>query len=427
MSIFTITNARILDPESGRDDIGHVQIEDGIITDVHAHLSPKGEIIDAKGMIIAPGLIDMRVTTGEPGREGIETLESAGRAAAAGGVTSMVVMPHTKPVLDDGALIDYISRRAAQTSAVNVYIAGALTQNLDGKHMTEIGLMSEAGACLFSNGNTPISDTQLMRRLLSYGSSFNALIANRALDASLSKDACAHESDLSARLGLLGAPATAERIMVERDLALAELTGGRLLIDMISSRDAVDVVCRAKTKDLDIACSVSINHLCLNEYDIGDYRSFAKLDPPLREEHDRLALIEAVNNGTIDVIVSDHQPRPAGQKRLPYSEAYPGAVGLELLLAAGLSQVSEGHLDLTAFLRAVTFNPAQLLGLPQGRVSKGAPADVILIDPDAPWVCQSDILLSKSKNTPFDGRRLTGRVLKTWVRGALVFDLEAYN
>ena len=220
----------------------------------------------------------------------------------------------------------------------------------------------------------------------------------------------------------MGAPSAAERIMAERDVALAELTGGRLLIDMISSSEALDVVRRAKSRDLEIACSVSINHLALNEVDIGDYRSFAKLDPPLRDESDRLSLLEGINDGTIDVIVSNHDPRPAGEKRLPYAEASTGAVGLELLLAAGLSQVADGRLDLMAFLAAVTSSPAALLGLNSGRIAEDAPADLIIFNPNAPWVCDSDILLSRSKNTPLDGRRMTGRNLKTIVGGRVVFD-----
>jgi len=421
MSKLSIINARIIDPASGFDDFGTILIEDGLIKEFGAGAEAEGDIIDAEGHICAPGLIDMRVSTGEPGRENRETIATAAKAAAAGGITSIVIMPETDPVIDDMSLVDFITRRA-ETAPVNVYAAGALTKGLDGKTLTEIGLMSQAGAVMFSNGKTPIADAQTMRRLLSYSASFNALIANRAMEPSLSKNAVAHESDLSARLGLTGAPAAAERIMAERDVALAELTGGRLLIDMISSSEALDIVRRAKSRDLEIACSVSINHLALNEVDIGDYRTFAKLEPPLREESDRLALIEGINDGTIDVIVSDHDPRPAGEKRLPYAEASTGAVGLELLLAAGLSQVADGRLDLMAFLAAVTTNPANLLGLESGRIAEGAPADLIVFNPNAPWVCDSDTLLSRSKNTPLDGRRMTGRNLKTICQGRVVFD-----
>ncbi|MDB2439214.1 dihydroorotase [Hellea sp.] len=421
MSTLTIVNARIIDPATGYDEAGNILIEDGRISAFGPDVEARGDIIDAEGHICAPGLIDMRVSTGEPGRENRETIATAAKAAAAGGVTSMVIMPETDPVIDDMSLVDFITRRAEE-APVNVYAAGALTKGLDGKTLTEIGLMSEAGAVMFSNGTQPIADAQIMRRTLSYSASFNALIANRAIEPSLSKGAVAHESDLSSRLGLTGVPAAAERIMAERDVALAELTGGRLLIDMISSAEALEVVRRAKSRDLEIACSVSINHLALNEIDIGDYRTFAKLDPPLREESDRLALLKGINNGTIDVIVSNHDPRPAGEKRLPYSEASTGAVGLELLLAAGLSQVADGRLDLMAFLAAVTSNPANLLGLESGQIKVGAPADLIIFDPNRPWVCDSDALLSRSKNTPLDGRRMTGRNLKTICQGRVVFD-----
>ncbi len=420
MSMLSIINARIIDPASGYDGGGAIVCEDGIITEFGPDVVAAGKIIDAGGLICAPGLIDMRVSTGEPGREHRETIATAAIAAAAGGVTSIVIMPETHPVIDDISLVEFIMRRAEDVP-VNVYAAGALTKGLDGTTLTEIGLMSEAGAVLFSNGATPIADALTMRRLLSYSASFNALIANRAMDPSLGGGAVAHESDLSSRLGLTSAPAAAERIMAERDVALAELTGGRLLIDMISSSEALSVVRRAKSRDLEIACSVSINHLALNEIDIGDYRTFAKLDPPLREERDRLALLEGINDGTIDVIVSAHDPRPAGEKRLPFAEASTGAVGLEILLSAALTQVADEKLDLMAALAAMTCNPAALLGLESGRITEGAPADLILIDPHKPWVCDSDKLLSRSKNTPFDGRRMTGRTVKTICKGKVVF------
>ena len=421
MSALSIINARIIDPASGYDQEGTLRIEEGFIVDFGSDAIAEGKIIDAKGLICAPGLIDMRVSTGEPGRENRETIATAARAAAAGGVTSIIIMPETNPVIDDMSLVDFVTRRA-ENAPVNVYAAGALTKNLDGQTLTEIGLMSEAGAVMFSNGTHPIADAQTMRRLLSYSASFNALIGNRAMDPSLSKGAVAHESDLSSRLGLTGAPAAAERIMAERDVALAELTGGRLLIDMISSSEALEVVRRAKSRDLEVSCSVSINHLALNEVDIGDYRTFAKLDPPLREETDRLALLGGINDGTIDVIVSSHDPRPAGEKRLPYAEASTGAVGLEILLSAALSQIADEKLELIPTLAAMTCNPANLLGLESGHIKEGAPADLILIDPNAPWVCNSDDLLSRSKNTPFDGRRMTGRAITTICNGQVVFE-----
>ncbi len=420
MKALSIVNARIIDPETGYDEVGIITIIDGKIADIGPKARLMEEQIDGYGLTAIPGLIDMRVSTGEPGAEHRETILSAAKAAAAGGVTSMVMMPDTNPVTDDMSLVDFVQRRG-EDSPVNVYAAGALTKGLDGKTLTEIGLMSQAGAVMFSAGDEPINDSLTMRRLLSYAATFNALIANRAKDSSLASGACAHESDFSSRLGLMGVPAAAEVIMAQRDITLAELTGGRLLIDMISSSDAVNLVRSAKSRDLDIACSVCINHLALNEIDIGDYRTFAKLDPPLRTEDDRLALLDGINDGTIDVIVSAHDPRPAGEKRLPFSEASAGAVGLETLLAAGLSQVADERLDLLAFLAAVTCNPANLLGLPSGRIAIGAPADIVLVDLNHPWVCDSERLLSQSKNTPFDGRRLTGRALTTICGGEVVF------
>lgn len=423
MSVISIINARIIDPSQGYDGNGTICFSDGKITAIGKDVKAKGEIIDAKGLIAAPGLIDMRVITGEPGRESRETLMSAAHAAAAGGVTSFVVMPQTDPVIDNVSLIDFMTRRGA-SAPVNIHIAGALTKGLNGEELSEIGLMQEAGAVMFSNGDVPITDTLIMRRLLSYSASFNALIANRAKDPSLSKGTCVHESDMAARLGLNGMPAMAERIMASRDIALAELTGGRLLIDMISSREALSVIRAAKTKGINIAASVSINHLALNEIDIGDYRTFAKLDPPLREEEDRQALLGAINEGVIDVIVSGHNPRPASEKRLPFSESAPGATGLELLLSVGLSRIQDGELDMTAFLAALTHNPAKLLGLPGGTLNPGAPADIVLFDPNYPWYCDADQLLSRSKNTPFDGRHLTGRAIMTFCGGQCVYNLR---
>lgn len=416
----TITDVRILDPESGMDAIGHIRIENGKIAELGPDCGIYGTVIEGQGLCAAPGLIDMRVTTGEPGRENRETLSTAAQAAVAGGVTTMVVMPGTNPVLDDMALIDYVMRRG-ETLPVDIHVAGALTKGLDGKTMTEIGLMQEVGAVMFASGKSPIRDAQIMRRLLSYSASFNALISNHCMTPDMSNGTVAHESDFSSRLGLSAAPAVSERIMAERDVALAELTGGRVLLDLVSSAETLPVLRRAKAKGLDVAASVSINHLALNELDIGDYRTFAKLEPPLREEADRQALLSAINDGTIDIIVSDHDPRPAGEKRLPYAEASPGAVGLELLLAAGLSQIADGALEMLPFLAALTCNPADLLGLERGRLNEGAVADLVIFDPNEPWVCHAEKLRSRSKNTPFDGRRLTGRVRHTIKDGEVVY------
>ena len=421
MNTSTIINARIINPEDGYDKLGSILIESGTISDFGPEVKTKGQIIDAQGLVCAPGLIDMRVNTGEPGKENRETINTAAKAAAAGGITSIVLMPDTNPVIDDISLVDFINRKA-ENAPINIFAAGALTKNLDGSTLTEIGLMSEAGALMFSNGALPITNAQTMRRLLSYSSNFDCLISSRPLESSLSINTVAHESDFSARLGLSSSPAVSELIIVQRDIALAELTDGKLLIDLISSSKSLNAIKQAKLKHPNISCSVSINHLSLNENDIGDYRTFAKLDPPLRDESDRLALLKGINQGTIDVIVSSHDPRPAGEKRLPYAQAASGAIGLETLLAAGLSLVADKQLNLMKFLAALTCNPAKLLGLDSGRISKSAPADLIIFDPNTPWVCKGKDFLSKSKNTPFDGRLMTGRNIKTICKGKLVFD-----
>jgi dihydroorotase len=423
MNTSTIINARIINPEDGYDKLGSILIESGTISDFGPEVKTKGQIIDAQGLVCAPGLIDMRVNTGEPGKENRETINTAAKAAAAGGITSIVLMPDTNPVIDDISLVDFINRKA-ENAPINIFAAGALTKNLDGSTLTEIGLMSEAGALMFSNGALPITNAQTMRRLLSYSSNFDCLISSRPLESSLSINTVAHESDFSARLGLSSSPAVSELIIVQRDIALAELTDGKLLIDLISSSKSLNAIKRAKLKHPNISCSVSINHLSLNENDIGDYRTFAKLDPPLREESDRLALLKGINQGIIDVIVSSHDPRPAGEKRLPYAQAASGAIGLETLLAAGLSLVADKQLNLMKFLAALTCNPAKLLGLDSGRISKSAPADLIIFDPNTPWVCKGKDFLSKSKNTPFDGRLMTGRNIKTICKGKLVFDFS---
>ena len=419
----TLTDIRIMDPASSRDEIGHVLIADGRIAAIGPDAPVRGTIIEGRGLTCAPGLIDARVKAGEPGLESRETLAGASDAALAGGVTQFVVQPQTDPVIDDMSLVAFLKQKARDLP-VTVHVAGALTKGLDGTTMTEIGLMSDAGAVMFASGPEPVEDAQIMRRLMRYSATFNALISNSPVVPSLSRGTCAHESDVSARLGLPSAPAVSERIMAERDIALAELTGGRLLLDLISAAETVESVRRAKTRDIDVAASVSINHLALNELDIGDYRTFAKLDPPLREERDRQALLRAVADGTIDIVVSDHDPQSAGRKRLPFAEAAAGAVGLELLLPVGLKLAAEGELDLMDFLRAVTVNPAQLLGVDGGTLAEGARADMVVFSETEPWVCDAHSLRSRSRNTPFDERRMTGRVRHTLVGGDVVFSAE---
>lgn len=417
-----IRNARIVDPASGYDGPGSVLWDKEILAvgpDVQAPES--AEVIDAGGKAVLPGLIDMRVAVGEPGAEHRETLKSAGRAAAAGGVTTIVVQPGTSPVIDDQSLVDYVLRRGAARADVRVYPAAALTKGLDGAAMTEMGLLSEAGAVMFSNGDRIVADSRLMRRALAYGTLFGALIAHRPEDPWLAQGACMHEGALAARLGLPGSPAAAETIMAERDLALAELTGGRLLLDMISSAATLEPLKRAKDKGVSAHASVSVHHLALNEQDVADYRTFAKLSPPLRSEDDRAALCHAVGDGLIDVIVSGHDPRPAEEKRLPFDEAATGASALETLLPGALTLHHNGVVKLIDIVRALTLNPATLLGLPQGRLTKGAPADLILVDLDKPYRLDSELFLSKCKNSPFDEKLMQGAVLRTYVGGVLKY------
>ena len=419
-------NARLVDPKSGYDGPGAVLIAEGVFADV-AHkpdlggLSSDVEVIDAAGALLIPGLVDIRVKTGEPGAEPKETLKSAALAAAAGGVTTMVVQPDTSPAMDEPAVIDFILRRARDIELVHVYPAGAATKGCEGQRMAEIGLMREAGCLYVTDADRPIVDSKVMRRVLSYAKAFGALVAHRPADPWLSVGAAASEGEFAARMGLPSVPAIAERIMLERDLALVELTGAPFIVDQVTTAGALESLARARAKGLPVTATTSINHLSFNEIDIGDYRTFCKVDPPLRSEDDRQAVIEAVASGLIQVIVSAHAPAPAEDKRLPYDEATPGAVGLQTLLPALLAFHHEGRIPLIDLIRAVTCAPADLLGLASGRIARGAPADLVLCDLNAPVVIDADKLISKSKNSPFDGRRLQGRVLRTLVDGRTVY------
>ncbi|MEZ5994650.1 MAG: dihydroorotase [Hyphomonadaceae bacterium] len=418
-----ITNAKLVDPSKTTVEDGAL-LFDSAILDVGAisGAPSDAEIIDANGACLSPGLIDMRAVIGEPGAEHKETFKSAGRAAAAGGVTTLVMMPNTTPVLDDQSLIDFVRRRGVDRSGgVHILPAAALTKHLDGAQMTEIGLLAEAGAVLFTNGDKPIVDSRVLRRALSYATAFGALVAHRPEDPYLAEGGVMHEGELAARLGLPGIPAAAETIMAERDLALAELTGGRLLLDMVSAGGTLAALKRAKARGVQAFASVNVHHLMLNEHDVDGYRTFAKLSPPLRSEEDRRALAAGVGDGLIDVIVSGHDPQPAEEKRLPFEEAAFGAVGLETLLPGALSLHHKGEATLNVIIRAMTLRPAELLNLPQGRLAKGAPADLIVFDPGAPFRLDSDKLKSKSKNSPFDEKLLQGAVKRTFIGGRLVF------
>ncbi len=423
-------NVRLLDPDTGRDGPGALLVRDGLIAEARwgegALDAPEGaEVVDGRGALLMPGLVDIRVKTGEPGAEPKETLKSAARAAAAGGVTTIVVQPDTEPAIDDPAAIDFVRRRARDIGLVHVHVAGAATRGCAGSALAEIGLMREAGAAYVTDADHLVTDSKVMRRVLSYAGGFDMLVAHRPADAFLSAGACANEGEFASRLGLPAVPAAAERIGLERDLALAELTGARLLVDQVTTADSVARVAAARARGVRVTASASVNHLCFNELDIGDYRTFYRLDPPLRPEEDRRALLQAVIDGTVEVVTSAHAPAPAENKRLPFEEAAPGAVGLETLLSALLALHADIDAPLAALLRAVTCAPARLLGLPCGRLAAGAPADLVLVDADAPRVVDADRLLSKSKNSPFDGRRLQGEVRLTMVEGRVAHRAEA--
>ena len=420
-------NARLIDPETGYDGPGSLLAENGVIAAVthevgFADLSPEIRVVDCNGALLCPGLIDLRVKTGEPGNEPKETLKSAARAAAAGGVTSIVVQPDTDPVIDDPSVADFILRRARDIELVHVYPAGAATKGLKGLGMAEIGLMHDAGCVYVTDADRPIVDSKVMRRVLSYAAALGVLVAHRPADPWLTDGAAATEGEFAGRMGLPSAPVAAETIMLERDIALAELTGARLLVDQVSAAQPLESLARGKARGVKLIATASINHLSFNEIDIGDYRTFCKLTPPLRSESDRVALIEAVASGLVDIIVSAHTPAPPEDKRLPYDEAAPGAVGLETLLPALLTLYHEGRVPLATLIKAVTLAPAQAIGLAAGRLSPGAPADLVLCDIEAPRLIDAEDLISKSKNSAFDGRRLQGAVLMTLVDGRIVHE-----
>ncbi len=420
-------NARVIDPSRGLDAAGTVIVADRRIVaagpEARQVARPgSAEIIDCQGSVIAPGIVDMRVFVGEPGAEHRETFASAGQAAAAGGVTSIVTMPDTDPVIDDVALVDFIARRARDTAAVRVFPAAAMTKGLAGQEMTEFGLLAEAGAIAFTDGRRSVGNALLMRRALTYARDFGALIMHHPADPHLSAAGVMNEGETATRLGLSGIPKEAEIVMLERDLRLTRLTGGRYHAAQISCRESLDLVRRAKADRLSVTAGVSITSLSLNENDIGHYRTFFKLSPPLRAEDDRKAMAEGVADGSIDVIVSSHDPQDVDTKRHPFAEAADGAVGLETILPAALRLFHSGDATLLQLFRALATRPAELLGLELGRLAPGAPADLVLFDPNAPFVLDADHLRSRSKNSPFDGARFQGRVLMTMVAGRKVFE-----
>jgi dihydroorotase len=418
-------NARLIDPASGRDEPGGLLVRGGVIADLGLHLrrnAPDGAaVIDCKGHVLCPGIIDMQVFTGEPGQEHRETLKTASQAAAAGGVTTIVVMPDTEPVIDQVALVDFIQRRARDNAVVNVHIMAAMTRGLKGHDMTEIGLLKRAGAIAFTNGKSSVANTRVMHNVLLYAKDFGALIVHHTEDPDLTHGTVMNAGEVATRLGLPGVHKAAETIVLERDARLVEITGGRYHAATISCVESLAVIRAAKACKLPVTCGISVNHLTLNENDIGPYRTFFRVRPPLRSETDRAAMVRGLAAGDIDVIVSSHDPQDADVKRHPFAEAADGAIGLETLLAAALRVHHSGEVGLVPLLKAMTANPAKLLGLPSGKLEKGAPADLIVVDLGLPWVVDKVQLKARSKNSPFDESKMQGRVLNTMVAGNLAY------
>ncbi|HEX9790365.1 MAG TPA: dihydroorotase [Kiloniellales bacterium] len=421
-------SARLLDPDSRLDAPGAVLVEGGRIADLGPRLFADGvpegiRRVDCGGHCLAPGLIDMRVQLREPGEEHKETIVTAGHAAARGGITSMVALPNTEPVIDDVAGVEFIARRAREAKLVKVYTYAAATRRLEGQEITEIGLLAEFGARGFTDGLKAIADAQVMRRALSYARTFDQIIVQHPEEPALA-DGAMNEGEVATRLGLAGIPAAAEAIMIDRDLRLVALTGGRYHAAHVSTAAAVEAIRQAKARGLRVTCDTAPHYFTLNETAVGAYRTFAKVSPPLRTEADRQAIAEAVADGTIDAIASDHSPHDQEAKRQPFANAEPGIAGLETLLPLSLALFHQDRLGLLDMLACLTSRPATILGLPGGRLAKGAPADLMLFDPELPWLIDPDTFLSKSKNSPFDQHPVQGKVLATVVDGRHIYETE---
>lgn len=424
-----LKNVRIVDPSRTLDEVGTIIVgHDGLIiasgADTQNQGAPEGaEIRDARGLTAVPGLVDARVFVGEPGSEHRETIASASRAAAAGGITSFIMMPETAPVIDDIALVEFVKKTARDTASVHVYPAAALTKGMTSAEMTEMGLLQQAGAVAFTNGRYGLNDTQVLRRAMTYAREFNAVIALETREKYLAANGVMNEGLLASWLGLGGIPRETEIIPLERDLRIAALTRAKYHASQISVPESVEAIQVARERGAKVTCGISINHLSLNENDIGEYRTFFKLYPPLRSEDDRMAMVDALAKGQIDIIVSSHDPQDVDTKRLPFGEAADGAIGLETMLSAALRLHHAGQVPLMRLIDAMSTRPAEIFGLPGGTLKVGAPGDIALIDLDEPWLVSRDSLLARSKNTPFEDARFSGRAVATFVAGQCVHSL----
>ena len=423
-------NGRIMDPSQNLDEVGGLIVDDkGKIKAIgksvnKGSIPAKTEKIDLKGKVLIPGIIDMKVFIGEPGFEYKENFRSLSNAALSGGVTSVVSMPNTSPVIDNVSMVDFILRRGRDKAGINIYPSATLTRNMDGKLMTEFGLLSKKGIVGFTDATKTVQNSEIMSRIMNYASDLDILVMQHPEDRDLSKGRCISEGEVSTRLGLKGIPHIAEKIIIERDLSLLEEYPCRYHISQLSSEKSVDVIKKYKKNGLKFSVGVSINNLSLNENDIGDFKTFMKVSPPLRKEEDRKALIQGIKDGLIDVIVSDHKPEDEESKRLPFAQAAEGSIGIETLLSLALELYHNGSLPLKKIIETITCNPAKILQINKGNLKKGSDADLCIFDLDQPWKVDVSKLKSKSKNAAIENRKLQGKVLMTYLKGESVFNLQ---
>ena len=419
-----LTNVRIIDPSQKMDEIGNIVIDEkGKIKSIgkKSGTSKSTEKIDLKGLVAIPGLVDMKAFVGEPGFEYKENFRTLSQAALAGGVTSIVTMPNTKPVIDNVSMVDFIIRRGRDKAKVNLFPCASITRQREGNQMTEFGLLKARGIIGFSDVNKTIQNSELMSRIMNYASDIDVLIMQHAEDYELAKNSCINQGEVATRLGLQGVSDIAEKIIIERDLSLLSEFPCRYHINQISSKNSLNVIKKNKSNGIKFSTGVSINNLSLNQNDIGEFRTFLKLSPPLRSEEDRLSLIEGIKNDLINVIVSDHIPEDEESKRLPFAQAATGSIGIETLLSLSLELYHNESLPLEKIIKCLTINPAKILKIDKGSLKEGSDADICIFDLEKPWVVKAEELKSKSKNTAIENRKLQGKVKMTLLQGEVVY------